>query len=76
LKTLQTLKDSGQKIDPSETGGQDVDTKIDDIRNQIRRSEVRSGPPPSVLAIPLIRRDLCFFYLLLHRRPKSKPKPD
>lgn len=39
LQTLQTLKDAGNKVDPNESGGQDLDAKIDDVRNQLRRSE-------------------------------------
>jgi len=39
LHTLQALKDSGNKTDPNEPNGQDLDTKIDELKNKIRRSE-------------------------------------
>lgn len=39
LQTVQALKDSGNKTDPNEPNGQDLDTKIDELKNKIRRSE-------------------------------------
>ncbi|XP_014612779.1 PREDICTED: F-BAR and double SH3 domains protein 2 isoform X2 [Polistes canadensis] len=39
LLILQQLKDSGQKTDPSDPNGPDVDTKIDELKHSIRRAE-------------------------------------
>ncbi|XP_046390282.1 protein nervous wreck isoform X1 [Ischnura elegans] len=39
LNALQALRDSGQKTDPNDPNGPDLDTKIDDLRQSLRRSE-------------------------------------
>ncbi|EFX73637.1 hypothetical protein DAPPUDRAFT_57919, partial [Daphnia pulex] len=39
LQTLQGMKESGLKSDPNEPNGPDIDAKIDEIKNQLRRSE-------------------------------------
>lgn len=39
LQTLQNMKENGLKADPNEPNGPDIDAKIDDIKNQLRRSE-------------------------------------
>ncbi|KAG8224232.1 hypothetical protein J437_LFUL002688, partial [Ladona fulva] len=40
LQALQALRDSGQKTDPNDPNGPDLDTKIEDLRQSLRRSEV------------------------------------
>ncbi|XP_043679826.1 protein nervous wreck isoform X2 [Vespula pensylvanica] len=39
LQVLQQLKESGQKTDPSDPNGPDVDTKMDELKHSIRRAE-------------------------------------
>ena len=40
LQSLQHLREVGHKTDPNEPAtGQDLEAKIDDIKNKIRRSE-------------------------------------
>ncbi|XP_037718161.1 protein nervous wreck isoform X6 [Drosophila subpulchrella] len=39
LALCQSLRDSGQRTDPNDPNGPDLDTKIEEFRDQIRRSE-------------------------------------
>ncbi|XP_054276253.1 protein nervous wreck-like isoform X1 [Macrosteles quadrilineatus] len=39
LQVFQALRDSGQKNDPNDPNGPDLETKIDELRQSIRRSE-------------------------------------
>jgi len=39
LAHLQALRDSGQKTDPNDTNGPDLETKIEELKFSIRRSE-------------------------------------
>ncbi|XP_033223271.1 protein nervous wreck isoform X2 [Belonocnema kinseyi] len=39
LQLLQSLKESGQKTDPNDPNGPDIDTKIDEMRHNVRRAE-------------------------------------
>ncbi|XP_077301597.1 FCH and double SH3 domains nervous wreck [Arctopsyche grandis] len=39
LQLLQALRDSGQKTDPNDPNGPDIETKIDDMKHTIRRAE-------------------------------------
>ncbi|XP_044313507.1 protein nervous wreck isoform X8 [Drosophila rhopaloa] len=39
LALCQSLRDSGQRSDPNDPNGPDLDTKIEEFRDQIRRSE-------------------------------------
>jgi len=39
MHTLQALKDSGNKTDPNDANGADLETKIEELKNKIRRSE-------------------------------------
>ncbi|XP_044014210.1 protein nervous wreck isoform X1 [Aphidius gifuensis] len=39
LQALQQLKESGQKSDPNDPNGPDLETKIDDLKQAIRRAE-------------------------------------
>ncbi|EFX63362.1 hypothetical protein DAPPUDRAFT_335571 [Daphnia pulex] len=39
LQTLQGMKESGLKSDPNEPNGPDIDAKIYEIKNQLRRSD-------------------------------------
>ncbi|XP_051161839.1 protein nervous wreck isoform X2 [Leptopilina boulardi] len=39
LQVLFQLKESGQKTDPNDPNGPDIDTKIDDVKHNIRRAE-------------------------------------
>ncbi|XP_072161676.1 protein nervous wreck isoform X2 [Bemisia tabaci] len=40
LQVFQALRDSGQKSDPNDPNGPDLETKIEDLKHSIRRSEV------------------------------------
>ncbi|XP_047115897.1 protein nervous wreck [Schistocerca piceifrons] len=39
LVALQALRDQGQKVDPNDVNGPDLETKIEDLKHSIRRSE-------------------------------------
>ncbi|XP_012279354.1 F-BAR and double SH3 domains protein 2 isoform X2 [Orussus abietinus] len=39
LQALQQLKESGQKTDPNDPNGPDLDTKMDELRQAVRRAE-------------------------------------
>ncbi|XP_049786116.1 protein nervous wreck [Schistocerca cancellata] len=39
LMALQALRDQGQKVDPNDVNGPDLETKIEDLKHSIRRSE-------------------------------------
>lgn len=39
LQIYNALRDSGQKVDPNDQNGPDLETKIDDMKQSIRRSE-------------------------------------
>lgn len=39
MQVLQQLKESGQKSDPTDPNGPDIDTKIDELKHSIRRAE-------------------------------------
>ncbi|KAK6628801.1 hypothetical protein RUM43_002617 [Polyplax serrata] len=39
LQTLLALRDSGQKVDPNDPNGPDVETKIDELRQIVRKAE-------------------------------------
>ncbi|XP_043463279.1 protein nervous wreck isoform X1 [Leptopilina heterotoma] len=39
LQVLYQLKESGQKTDPNDPNGPDIDTKIDDMKHNVRRAE-------------------------------------
>ncbi|KAE8746077.1 hypothetical protein FOCC_FOCC007200 [Frankliniella occidentalis] len=45
LVALQQLKDQGQKTDPNDQNGPDIDTKMEELRQTIRRAE--DGEPVS-----------------------------
>ncbi|XP_050521812.1 protein nervous wreck [Daktulosphaira vitifoliae] len=40
LQVFQALRDSGQKNDPNDPNGPDLETKIETLKNSIRRSEI------------------------------------
>ncbi|XP_044766404.1 protein nervous wreck isoform X3 [Coccinella septempunctata] len=39
MQIYQALRDSGQRVDPQDQNGPDLETKIEDMRQQIRKSE-------------------------------------
>ncbi|KAG5332598.1 BTBDA protein, partial [Acromyrmex heyeri] len=42
LQVLYQLKDAGQKTDPNDPNGPDLDTKIDELKHAVRRAEVQN----------------------------------
>ncbi|XP_073974020.1 FCH and double SH3 domains nervous wreck isoform X2 [Rhodnius prolixus] len=43
LTTLHAFRESGQKTDPNDPNGPDIDTKMDELRHIIRRAETAKG---------------------------------
>ncbi|KAH8288067.1 hypothetical protein KR018_011510, partial [Drosophila ironensis] len=49
LALCQSLRDSGQRTDPNDPNGPDLDTKIEEFRDQIRRSETEKAKAEACL---------------------------
>ncbi|XP_017028481.1 protein nervous wreck isoform X9 [Drosophila kikkawai] len=49
LALCQSLRDSGQRSDPNDPNGPDLDTKIEEFRDQIRRSETEKAKAEACL---------------------------
>ncbi|XP_023172375.2 protein nervous wreck isoform X6 [Drosophila hydei] len=49
LALCQSLRDAGQRTDPNDPNGPDLDTKIDEFRDQIRRSETEKAKAEACL---------------------------
>ncbi|XP_017843504.2 LOW QUALITY PROTEIN: protein nervous wreck [Drosophila busckii] len=49
LALCQSLRDAGQRSDPNDPNGPDLDTKIDEFRDQIRRSETEKAKAEACL---------------------------
>ncbi|KAE9540043.1 hypothetical protein AGLY_005295 [Aphis glycines] len=47
LQVFQALRDSGQKNDPNDPNGPDLETKIESLKNSIRRSEIAKAKAES-----------------------------
>ncbi|XP_025408787.1 F-BAR and double SH3 domains protein 2 isoform X2 [Sipha flava] len=47
LQVFQALRESGQKNDPNDPNGPDLETKIDSLKNSIRRSEIAKAKAES-----------------------------
>ncbi|KAM8710123.1 hypothetical protein ACLKA7_016852 [Drosophila subpalustris] len=49
LALCQSMRDAGQRSDPNDPNGPDLDTKIDEFRDQIRRSETEKAKAEACL---------------------------